>query len=245
VHTDKRITSPVSPVSRNYRTEVHAIRQTRLRPRLYDYLYPHLRRLRNELRVQLETLPARDVLDVYCGARPYEPLLGPGVNYVGLDIDDAYGCADVISSAFLPFPDEVFDLCLCTQAFQFVPDAESAVAEFARVLRPGGHALLAVQAAFPRAAGPYTAAQLADLFSGWSDVSVRVNGGTAISTFTLAAWTVHQIERRLPRRCGVLFAPMYLALNLFGEASDFAVRRLPRLDAARPVTLVLRARRPC
>jgi SAM-dependent methyltransferase len=38
----------------------------------------------------------------------------------------------------LPFPDASFDALLCQQGFQFFPDLGAAVAEAARVTRPGG-----------------------------------------------------------------------------------------------------------
>jgi ubiquinone/menaquinone biosynthesis C-methylase UbiE len=38
----------------------------------------------------------------------------------------------------LPFADGEFDLVLCTQVIEHVPDADGAIAELARVLRPGG-----------------------------------------------------------------------------------------------------------
>jgi hypothetical protein len=62
------------------------VRRTRLHPRRSDYLYLHLSRLRDAVRAELESIPAADVLDVYCGARPYEPLLGPTARCVGLDV---------------------------------------------------------------------------------------------------------------------------------------------------------------
>jgi ubiquinone/menaquinone biosynthesis C-methylase UbiE len=42
----------------------------------------------------------------------------------------------------LPLPDESVDVVWCERVLQHVPDAQAAVAEIARVLRPGGRALL-------------------------------------------------------------------------------------------------------
>ena len=44
----------------------------------------------------------------------------------------------------LPFADETFDLVLATDIIEHVDDDSAAVAEMARVLRPGGHAILTV-----------------------------------------------------------------------------------------------------
>jgi SAM-dependent methyltransferase len=230
--------------ARDYRGEVASIRRSRLSPRPTDHLYLHLRRLRDDLRAAIAGLDARDVLDVWCGARPYEPLFPPGTSYVGLDVDNAYGCADVVSEEFLPFPDESFDLCLCTQAFYFVPDPRRGVAELARVLRPGGHALLTLPVVYPGTERLYSELQLRELFAGWEDVEVVENGGTAVSIATLASYWLHLVEKRLPRRADPAFAGLYAALNAAGVAADRLERRFLASAATLPANLLVRARRP-
>jgi SAM-dependent methyltransferase len=68
----------------------------------------------------------------------------------------------------LPFPDGLFDSCLCTEVLEHIPDDNRAVAELARCLRPGGRLLLSV----PHPPAPfdpnhvregYTLADLVDL----------------------------------------------------------------------------------
>lgn len=44
----------------------------------------------------------------------------------------------------LPFDDEVMDVVLCNSTLEHIEDMESALHEFARVLRPGGHLLFTV-----------------------------------------------------------------------------------------------------
>lgn len=228
----------------DYRANVAAIRRSRLHPKRTDHLYLHLRRLRDDLAEAIRGLHVRDVLDVYCGARPYEPLFAAPARYVGLDIDDAYGCADVVSDEFLPFPDASFDLCLCTQAFYFVPEPSQAVAEFARVLRPGGHALLTLPVAYPGTERLFAPLQLRELFSAWDDVTVVDNGGTAVSIATLSGYFVHQIEKRLPRRMAPAFAAVYVGLNAAGDAADAFERRFLASADALPANLLVRATRP-
>jgi SAM-dependent methyltransferase len=229
---------------RDYRAQVAAIRRSRLHPRRTDHLYFHLRRLRDDLRAAIGGLEVRDVLDVYCGARPYEPLFPPGTNYVGFDIDDAYGCADVVSEEFLPFPDASFDLCLCTQAFYFMSDPRRAIDEFARVLRPQGHVVITVPVVYPGTERLYAPVQLREAFAGWKDVEIVANGGTVVSLVTLTAYLVHKGERRLPRPLHALFAVFYAFLNAAGEAADAVERRLLSSSASLPANLLLRAARP-
>jgi ubiquinone/menaquinone biosynthesis C-methylase UbiE len=63
---------------------------------------------------------------------------------LGLDADLRTGDAQA-----LPFPDGRFDTVLCTFSLCAIPDARRALAEMARVLRPGGLLLLADHVASP------------------------------------------------------------------------------------------------
>jgi len=233
----------VQTVERDYRAQVPDIRRTRLHPRRTDDLYLHLRHLRDDLRDAVADIAPSDVLDVFCGAKPYEPLFAAGTNYVGLDIDDAFSCADVVSDEFLPFPDESFDLCLCTQAFYFLPSPEAAVAELRRVLRPGGHAVVTVPVVYPGTERLYSSAQLAALFAQWEDVRIVENGRTAVSAVTLVAYLVHQVEKRAPGFARAVFPAGYVALNVTGELVDAFERRYLAGSAALPTNLLLRAKR--
>ena len=90
-----------------------------------------------------------DLLDVGCGTRPYEPILGPRVRtYVGFDHPgtqhdrsrvDVWGDA-----AALPFEDGSFDTVVSFHVLEHTEDPGKVVSEMARVLRPGGIVLLAV-----------------------------------------------------------------------------------------------------
>ncbi len=104
--------------------------------------------------------PLRDkrVLDVGCGVGgALVALCRVGACCVGIDIDrdrldlarerlELHGCEalTVCGSAFsLPFPDGAFDVVLCSDMLEHVKDRPRLIAEFARVLRPGGLLYLA------------------------------------------------------------------------------------------------------
>lgn len=95
------------------------------------------------------------MLDVGCGLKPYEKDFGPYVKeYIGLEYSPDSGyrgnradlCGD---AAALPLNSESVDTILCTEVFEHLPDPESAMKEFARVLRPGGVLITTAPFAFP------------------------------------------------------------------------------------------------
>jgi ubiquinone/menaquinone biosynthesis C-methylase UbiE len=50
-----------------------------------------------------------------------------------------FGTGDALA---LPFPDEHFDVAVCTQVYEYVEDIAAALVEARRVLRPGGRLLV-------------------------------------------------------------------------------------------------------
>src|SRR5206468_2275092 len=216
-----------------------------------------VRRLVAELAAALARIAdgAEDVLDLFCGTRPYDDLLPPSANIVGLDIPgNPYGVADVVSAEFLPFPDESFDLVMCVEGFYYVADPQAGVAEIGRVLRRGGHAVISVPLVWEydrtvlehRFTGP----SLERLFAGWKDVTVVENGGRAVSWATLTGLMASMAEHHVPERLRLrwalrpAFAGIYLLVNGVGLALDRAERRFARSSLTLPVNLLVIARRP-
>ena len=106
--------------------------------------------------------PDERVLDVACGtgiaAQNVAPLVGAEGTVVGIDISPdmlsvaralpapvgaaiEWRQADAVS---LPLPSCAFDLVLCQQGLQFLPDRTSALRDIYRVLAPGGRVVLSV-----------------------------------------------------------------------------------------------------
>jgi SAM-dependent methyltransferase len=106
--------------------------------------------------------PGERVLDVACGtgivARRAASRVGATGVLAGLDADPSMiGVAREVSAGLvppirwcvgdasaLPFPDESFDVVVCQQGLQFVPDAVAAVSEMRRVLAPDGRLAVSV-----------------------------------------------------------------------------------------------------
>jgi SAM-dependent methyltransferase len=101
----------------------------------------------------LHALPAGNALDAACGTGRYAGFLAArGHQVVGVDrspdmLDLAR--ARVPQGEFLlgdlhqlPLPDDAVDLVVCGLALAHVPVLDPVMAEFARVLRPGGHLVI-------------------------------------------------------------------------------------------------------
>lgn len=243
--------SPLSPRA------VAKIRRSRRHPRPTQFDYLHLRYIAEHLAVALRRLkpPPRDVLDVYCGARPYDDLLPDGARCIGLDIDDLYGVADVVTADFLPFADQSFDLVMCLQAFHYVEDARRGVAEFRRVLRPGGAVLVMLTLVWEYdrtiLEHRYTGPELAALFEEWDHVEVLENGGRAVCWATLTGCMLNAAERRLLGLPAPLRLPLraalrvvYVGLSVTAVAMDRVERRWPNDPYTLPMNVLLTARRP-
>jgi ubiquinone/menaquinone biosynthesis C-methylase UbiE len=107
---------------------------------------PHVRAI-------LDGLPAGRAVDAACGTGRYSSyLVGAGHRVVGVDSSPdmlAKAHAKVPTATFalaelsaLPLADDAADLVVCALALPHVPALTPVLAEFARVLRPGGHLVL-------------------------------------------------------------------------------------------------------
>jgi SAM-dependent methyltransferase len=193
----------------------------------------------------VEWLRARDVhglrvLDAGCGDRPYEALLAGAAEIVGFDVPgnphaELHGSIDA-----LPAEDASFDVALCLQVLEHVPDPRAAVRELRRVVRPGGRVLLATHGVYPFHPNPddlwrWTHQGLDRLFresADWSSVTVTPGAGSAATVAMLTAHLTDLFFKRARVRAAAV--PVVVALNAAGETLDRAV---PLLRSTAPGTL--------
>jgi SAM-dependent methyltransferase len=235
--------------------DLRAARRTRRQPRPWQFDYLHLRRLLDDLRPALEGLvdPGGVVLDVFCGSRPYDDLFASGVRIVGLDIDDRYGVADIVTTEFLPCADGRYDGVACIEAFHYVTDPAHGVRELRRVVKPGGRVVITVPLVWEYdrhiVEHRYTPGSLRHLFAGWDDVVVAENGGRAVAwtllTGTLLRAGEEALGRRFPRPAvQAAFGLAYVGLNGVGALLDSIEQGRPHPRHALAPNIMLTARRP-
>jgi SAM-dependent methyltransferase len=125
----------------------------RLHPSLTNPSWLVLRRRREIFRKWLARVDGHDldVLDVGGRIQPYRPLLEGRVRrYVAVDLRQTPLVNVVGRGEQLPLAGARFDLVICSQVLEYIPEPAAVIAEIYRVLKPGGFLLLSVPAVFPR-----------------------------------------------------------------------------------------------
>jgi SAM-dependent methyltransferase len=167
---------------------------TAARERLYPSLRnPHwliLRQRREIFRRWINALPAAKltILDVGGRLQPYRELLeGRIQRYISVDIRQTPVVDVIAAGERIPFAADTFDLILCTQVLEYVPEPQIVMAEIHRVLRPGGTLILSAPAAHPRDADEecwsFHPAGLRRLLADYATVEVIPEGGSIAGLF--------------------------------------------------------------
>jgi len=124
----------------------------RLYPALTDPHWLVLKKRREIFQKWIGKLPAGPLLVLDVGGRiqPYRPLLESRLGgYIAVDLRRTPLVDLIASGENLPFSDQQFDLVICTQVFQYIPEPSVVVREVARVLKPGGYFFLSLPSASP------------------------------------------------------------------------------------------------
>lgn len=182
-----------------------------------------------------------DLLDIGCGSKPYETILGPHVrSYVGLEHPDTVhdrSKVDVWGDASaLPFANGSFDTVVLFHVIEHTEAPERVVAEVYRVLRPGGTILLAVPFLWglhevPRDFVRFTSFGLEHLLAsgGFERVHVEPMCATLGTLGLRASYFVLRVGSAFPGGVRVA-APFVAAIQLVGLVLDALYRDIT--DAA-------------
>lgn len=206
------------------------------------------------------------LLDVGCGQRRHEHIFLPRVDrYIGLDYPPVSGGiwattggenVDIWGDGqYLPILSDSVDTVLCSQVLEHVPEPAKAMRELARVLRPGGHAIVTVPQEWGIHQEPfdfyrftrYGLVYLAER-AGLEVVFVHNRGGFwAMMGQRWSAYlydtTCRRFRRRGSRIAFLLFAIPILPLAALSQLIGLGLDRIQHLDR-NTLGYVLVARKP-
>lgn len=206
--------------------------------RLFDLQYGSIvRDLRHELSSAQGT-----VLDVGCGGQPFRFLLPTGVDYVGIDIEDAkkkfgYLQPDTVrfSGDVWPIESAGVDLVLCTETLEHVIEPAAFLSEARRCLKPGGSLVLTVPFAarwhfIPYDYWRFTPSGIRYLLStaGFDEIKVFGRGNSltvacykVMTLYLAAAWPYGKSMFRqiLSMMTAAVFSPLFLIFAIIGNLS--------------------------
>jgi ubiquinone/menaquinone biosynthesis C-methylase UbiE len=184
-------------------------------------------------------LHGRNVLDVGCGdgTLTLAFVRGGAASVVGCDIDPRmisramsratreeqavhYAVADVMH---LPFADQSLDLVTAVTVFSFVPDAERAVGEMARVLKPGGSLIIGDL-------GKWSIWAARRHVRGW--LGSKMWRAATFRTATQLRRLVQSAQLRVEHVSGAIFFPPYLPLARLLARWDAVLGERTTLGAA-------------
>lgn len=123
-------------------------------PRITSVYYISLRNLSNMLQEIVQDSVSQEgrgfILDLGCGEKPYQIFFAHRYDhYVGVDISRGSLANVVALGERLPFRDNSFDVCLCTEVFEHVNDPREVTVEIDRVLSKKGLFILSAPGVMP------------------------------------------------------------------------------------------------
>ena len=195
----------------------------RLYPSLTNPNWLVLRRRREIFKRWLAQVDGRelDVLDVGGRIQPYRPLLEGRIRrYVAIDLRRTPLVSIVARAEQIPLAGGQFDVVICTQMLEYVPDPGAVIAEIYRVLKPGGCLLLSAPAVFPCDSEfdlwRFLPGSLRNLVTAFSHSEIIAEGGSIVGFFRTVNVCLN-IFVRYPKMRSLFQWTICPVLNFSGE----------------------------
>ena len=176
------------------------------------------------------------VLDAGAGDAPYRELFAHA-DYPTSDwsesVHEGARRADIVASLdALPVADASFDLVVCTQVLEHVPEPAAVLEELRRVLRPGGELWLTVPSSASCTRSPTTSSATRATAS----AGLRTSGLRRGAPWPLGGYftAMAQLARNCGPAIGVGTGRGELGRRILAAAFRGAARALPRLDRLDP-----------
>jgi SAM-dependent methyltransferase len=175
--------------------------------------------------------------DLGCGEQPFrEEVEQLGGSYIGIDLtQNRDASVEVLADAgALPFPENHFDVILCTELLEHLADPRRAIAEMARVIRKTGRVILTVPFMYPLHEEPRDYLRLTPhamqdyARTGGLEVESLRTAGNELEVMA-TVWANLWCRSSLARRCAVvdrLLLPLFFApVNGLGGAASLLLHR--------------------
>lgn len=198
----------------------------RLQPSLTNPNWLVLRQRREIFRKWLNCISGErlSVLDVGGRLQPYRALLAGRLSgYWAVDIREGPLVDVVARGEAMPFETGCFDIVICSQVLEYIPQPQALISEVHRVLKPEGHLLLSAPAVFPRDSDDdlwrFMPQSLRLLLCEFESVQVVAEGSSVAALFRmLALYAVMFVRPALLRQLTSL--TLVPVLNVLGAALD-------------------------
>lgn len=207
--------------ARRLRKLLHPLRRTPLHPQFLSLTQ------RDKTAAWLNRHATGKVIDIGCGNDWIKTRLSPSIDYISVDYPETTslgysGNPDIYANAeYLPFSDGSVDAILLLDVLEHIENADRAVAESARVLRPGGRCLIHVPFMYPLHDEPFdykrwTKHGLVQLMTshGFTDIDIietsnPIETASALTSIAFSRATLDSITRL---HYSVIFTPLLIAL---------------------------------
>jgi SAM-dependent methyltransferase len=202
----------------------HHTATDRTRPSLFRYDCLSLRRLAQDIQalIEMSGVTAGGVaLDLGSATSPYRTWTeARGCRLETFDIDPASGADHVGTGDDTGLPSEAFDLVICTQVLEHVPDPRRVLLEIHRILKPGGRLIASAPHVWfyhphPSDYWRFTQEGVAQLCreADFELIELRAQGGSVLTLVQCVNFLLYGVLGRLG-------GPLYAVFNVLGFATD-------------------------